>query len=63
MTTAPIKEDAPPSSKRAIWMPDELYERLKHHVDKNRSAPRFLTINKFVREAIEAALAKTKDKR
>ncbi|MCC6809956.1 MAG: hypothetical protein IT381_21180 [Deltaproteobacteria bacterium] len=58
MTTAPTKDDAPPSSKRAIWMPDELYERLKNYVDKNRNAPRFLSINKFVREAIETALSK-----
>lgn len=58
MPNAPAQE--PQSNKRAFWIPDDLYERVKKHVDRRRSSPHFLTINQFVRDALEERLAKVK---
>ena len=46
------------SNKRAFWIPDDLYERVKIYVDAHRNAPDMLTINQFVRDALEERLNK-----
>lgn len=55
------------SNKRAFWLPDALYSNMRDYVSRHRNAPEDLTINQFVRDAIEeklsSALAKEKGKR
>ena len=43
--------------KRTFWLSDELYERMRKRVGGFRQADG-MSINRFVREAVEAALAK-----
>lgn len=54
MTTTPTTENK--SKKRAFWLPDTLYVRLSEYVGRHRNAPESMTINSFVREAIEEKL-------
>lgn len=54
MTTASIDDK---SKKRAFWLPNELYARVSDYVGRHRNAPESMTINSFVREAIEEKLA------
>lgn len=55
------------SNKRAFWLPDSLYANVRDYVSRHRNSPEDLTINQFVRDALEeklsSSLAKEKGKR
>lgn len=56
-----VKE--PASTKMGFWLTGDLIARMRAHVDKNRSAPELMTINSFVRDALEASLSKAEKKK
>ncbi len=51
------------NAKRSFWMPDSLYEGVRSYVSRHRNAPEDLTINQFVRDALEAHLHKAKGRK
>lgn len=50
----------PVSTKMGFWLSQDLIERMRAHVDKHRNAPENMTINSFVRDALESKLVKRK---
>ncbi len=57
MAQQPPTKDPSPARKRTFWIPDDLYAAMSAHVDGYRHGDG-MSINRFVREAIEAALKK-----
>lgn len=49
-------KDTIEKKKRGFWLPNELYFRVKAFVSKHRNAPEDMTINSFVRSALEEKL-------
>lgn len=45
-------------SKMGFWISSETIERMREYVDQHRNAPERMTINSFVREAIEEQLVR-----
>lgn len=58
MTKAPTAVPSPEraSAKRAFWIPDELYEKIRTFVGRHKNEPENMSINGFVRDALDAHL-------
>ncbi len=44
--------------RRSFWIHDEVYAEVCEYVSRHRNHPDDLTINQFVRDALEAKLAR-----
>lgn len=58
----PNAPTTPVSGKQTYWIPVSLHEEVKAFVDRRRNAPHFMSINRFVREALEEKLARGRRK-
>lgn len=47
-----------PNDKRTFYLPDTLYAAMRDYVGRHRNAPESLSINEFVRVALETHLSK-----
>ncbi len=56
-TTDAIKEEKRHASRRSFWIHDDTYAKVCKYVSKHRNYPDDLTINQFVRDALEASLS------
>lgn len=63
MSTASTASTQPKANKRAFWLPDELYERVRSYVGRHRNAPENMTINQFAREALEEKLGRERPRK
>lgn len=48
--------------KMGFWVSRDVMERVRDYVDQHRNAPDNLTLNAFVRQAIESALKRAEKK-
>jgi hypothetical protein len=60
MSNAPNESSG--SSKRAFWIPNALYNKIRDYVNRHRNAPESMTINAFVREALESKVQEVSEK-
>lgn len=54
MTNAPATKT---NGKYAFWLSSEFYDKMRSYVSRHRNAPEDMTINQFVRDALENHLA------
>ena len=52
----------PKAVKMGFWVARDVMERVRDYVDQHRNAPDNLTLNAFVRQAIESALKRAEKK-